>query len=129
MSISRNCLRAPILFRSIHTSAILSKNNQRFKERSGVSIGSPTASSRREWITQLRASANREKWQAEETSRLSRKFMRPPPGLSVFFSSSFEDINWPIVSGIRNLRDAAGPEMFNCENNPLYAKVGGVLKL
>lgn len=121
MSLSRYFLRSPLL-RSIHTATVLSKGNQRYKERSSGVEGS-SATSRREWITQLRASANRQKWEAEEVSRASRKLMRPPPGLSVFFMTSFEEMSWPIVSGIRNLRDAAGPEMYNCENNPLYAKV------
>ncbi|VDL22459.1 unnamed protein product [Hymenolepis diminuta] len=121
MSLSRYFLRSPLL-RSIHTATVLSKGNQRYKERSSGVEGS-SATSRREWITQLRASANRQKWEAEEASRASRKLLRPPPGLSVFFMTSFEEISWPIVSGIRNLRDAAGPEMYDCENNPLYAKI------
>ncbi|VDN99921.1 unnamed protein product [Rodentolepis nana] len=119
---TRHFLRTPLL-RSIHSSAVLLKGNQRYKERSSSVERSSTANSRREWIMQLRATANRKKWEAEEASRSSRRLMQPPPGLSVFFTSSFEETSWPIVSAIRNLRDAAGPEMYNCESNPLYAKV------
>nr|CDS30593.1 50S ribosomal protein L1 [Hymenolepis microstoma] len=118
---SRHFLRFP-LFRSIHSSTVLCKGNQRYKERSSVERSS-SANSRREWITQLRGTANRQKWEAEEALRASRKLIQPPPGLRVFFMSSFEETSWPIVSAIRNLRDAAEPEMYNCENNPLYAKI------
>lgn len=124
MSVSRN-LRSSFL-RSFHIASILTKGNtQRFKVRSGLGVnpGNSAGASRREWVAQLRASAMRERWEAEEESIAKRKFFRPPPGLNVFFSPTFETPSWPLASAVAMLRESAAPEMYCCEDNPLYAKV------
>ncbi|KAM7534614.1 hypothetical protein Aperf_G00000110267 [Anoplocephala perfoliata] len=112
------------VLRSFHATPILSKGNKpRLKVRSGLGTGSSAGSSRREWVTQLRASAMRQRWEAEEESIAKRKCFHPPPGLSVFFSPNFETPSWPLISAVAMLRESAVPEMYCCENNPLYAKI------
>lgn len=71
----------------------------------------------------MRAASSRAKWEAERAAEAKVKGLHPLPTLNVFFSERFERRRWPLRDAVAMLREAAVPEMFNCLENPLYAKV------
>lgn len=120
--------RLPFLFtfaRGLRTSTALLKNNKpRLRVRSGLcSTGSSKDTSRRESVAQMRADASRAKWEAENAAAEKVKGLHPSSNQTVYFASAFERPQWFVRDAVAMLREAAAPEMFNCETNPLYAKV------
>lgn len=97
--------------------------NHRVRVRSGDSIAAANvkATSRREAVAQMRAAAIRAKWEAEQATRERLKGVIHPT--SVYFASSFETPCIPFRDAVRQLQEAAIPEMYDCLENPLYAKV------
>uniref|UniRef100_A0A5K3FIS0 50S ribosomal protein L1 n=1 Tax=Mesocestoides corti TaxID=53468 RepID=A0A5K3FIS0_MESCO len=110
----------------LHTSAALLKGNtRRLQVRSGAASGgaSSKVTSRREMVAQMKADASRARWESEQAAAARLQGVRPPSNLNVYFASSFEPKRWPLAEAVASLREAAAPEMFNCLENPLYAKV------
>ena len=125
MSFSRHIRSLTSFTRGFQTSSALSKNDKpRFKVRTGLSdSGSTKSTARRESVTQMRAAASRTKWEAEKAASEKVKGLHPLPSQNVYFTSAFEQPQLPLLNAVAMLREAAVPEMFDCETNPLYAKV------
>ncbi|VDM35552.1 unnamed protein product, partial [Hydatigera taeniaeformis] len=113
-----------LAFRCLHTTVALPKNNsQRYRVHSSPGNTSCKATSRRESVANLRAASSRARWEAEGVAEAKVKGLRPPPTFNVFFAERFERKRWPLRDAVAMLREAAAPEMFNCLENALYAKV------
>lgn len=112
-----------------HTTSGVPKNNtQRLIVASGSGGGpSSKATSRRESVAQIKAAASRARWEAESKEAAHVKGVLPDPQLPVYFASSFEAKRWPLCDAVAALREAAAPEMFNCLDNPLYARVRSIM--
>ncbi|VDK34947.1 unnamed protein product [Taenia asiatica] len=125
MSLNLGCrFRYLFAFRSLHTSTVLPKNNtQRYRVHSNLGSTNSKATSRRESVANMRAASSRSRWEAEGAAEAKVKGLHPSPTLNVFFSERFERRRWPLRDAVAMLREAAAPEMFNCLENPLYAKV------
>ncbi|CDI96732.1 50S ribosomal protein L1 [Echinococcus multilocularis] len=124
MSLNLGCrFRYLLAFRSLHTSTILPKgNSQRYRVKSGVGSTGSKATSRRESVANMRAASSRARWEAEAAAEARVRDLHPLPTLNVFFAERFERRRWPLRDAVAMLREAAVPEMFNCLENPLYAK-------
>ncbi len=132
MAFSSKCIRFPRTlnlgitnYSNFHTTPLCAKGNtRRLLVASGGAGGSSSkATSRRESVAQMRAAASRAKWEADIAEAKRLRGIHPEEGLGVFFSSYFEQKRWPFCDAVEALREAAVPEMFNCLENPLYAKV------
>ncbi|KAL7056547.1 hypothetical protein AAHC03_020889 [Spirometra sp. Aus1] len=106
----------------LHISTLRLKDNTRrlpvASSRAGPSV---KATSRRESVAQVRAEASRARWEAERQHAERVRGLHPT--CSVYFQSSFEQKQWPLADIVAMLRETAVPEVYDCLDNPLTARI------
>ncbi|KAF6773095.1 hypothetical protein AHF37_07682 [Paragonimus kellicotti] len=119
--------RATTSFRSFTTSTRCSKGNTRRPRiaASGSAAPSEKSKARRDSARQMLANTNRARWE-ENNARLI-ELRGKLPTTNVYLAANFEPKLFSLTDAIECLREAAEPDMFDCLQNPLRAKMMSVL--
>ncbi|VDP89310.1 unnamed protein product [Echinostoma caproni] len=109
--------------RRISVSQCLWKGNARRPRVavSGVGSVSEKSRARQDSAREVLAAANRNKWEQSNAKKI--ELIGKKPSTNVYLASNFEQTGLPFVDALFALREAAQPDMFDCMENPLRAKV------